>query len=210
MHTKTAVRTISLYDLIANNMFIIFATLHHIIILVFNHYAIENLNILKLDDNFDLYITYFDYIQENLHFCQQITLFTLFCLLYFEGYNKNNKNKNNTRNITDTNDRLFRFVIMTLSYIIKMIYTSIQVLYVNPQVKQNINKIQPNTFGLYYMMIISSYAMRITVFVAIIAFIICLLCGKLILICFERIEEWAKTFTIVYTEKTLTNETEEV
>lgn len=204
MHTKTAVRTISLYDLIANNMFIIFATLHHIIILVFNHYAIENLNILKLDGNFDLYITYFDYIQENLHFCQQITLFTLFCLLYFEGYNKNNKNKNNT------NDRLFRFVIMTLSYVTKMIYTSIQVLYVNPQVKQNINKIQPNTFGLYYMMIISSYAMRITVFVAIIAFIICLLCGKLILICFERIEEWAKTFTIVYTEKTLTNETEEV
>jgi hypothetical protein len=210
MNTKTAVRTISLYDLIANNIFIIFATLHHIIILVFNHYAIENLNILKLDDNFHLYITYFDYIQENLYFCQQITLFTLFCLLYFQGYNKNNKNKNITRHIYNTNDRLFQFGIMTLSYIIKMIYTIMQIYHVNPQVKSQINKIQPEKLGLYYQMIISSYAIRITVFITIIAFSICLLCGELILICFKKIGEWAKTFTIVYTEKTLTNETEEV
>lgn len=204
MHTKTAVRTISLYDLIANNIFIIFATLHHIIILVFNHYAIENLNILKLDDNFHLYITYFDYIQENLYFCQQITLFTLFCLLYFQGYNKNNKNKNNT------NDRLFQFGIMTLSYIIKMIYTIIQIYHVNPQVKPKINKIQHEKLGLYYHMINVSYSLQLSIFVTIIAFIICSLCGELILKCFKKIGEWAKTFTIVYTEKTLTNETEEV
>jgi hypothetical protein len=59
-------------------------------------------------------------------------------------------------------------------------------------------------------MINVSYSLQLSIFVTIIAFIICSLCGELILICLKKIGEWAKTFTIVYTEKTLTNETEEV
>jgi hypothetical protein len=210
MQTKTSVRTISLYDLIANNIFIIFVTLYHIIILIFNHYAIENLNILKLDDNLSLHTAYFDYIQQNLYFCQQITLFTLFCLLYFEGYNKNNNTNNNTKNDADTTDRLFQFVIMTLSYSIKMIYTIIQIFYANPQVIIIIEPKQYFQLGLYYKMMDASYYMRIAMFVFTIGLIICSLCGNLLLIIFEIIIKWSKTFTIVYTEKTLTNETEEV
>lgn len=90
MQHKTIVKVISLYDFIKDNLLIILATLHHIIILT-SYYYINALNshidiIVEHKDN-----VVFEELLINLEYCEIITLLT-FAALYFVIISTSNNN----------------------------------------------------------------------------------------------------------------------
>ena len=82
MQTKTAVKVITLYDFFVKNEFLIISTFYHVFILLFNYYAIKNLQ--RLEIEFPDYKTNFDLVESNLEFCQAITLFTAVGIFYIK------------------------------------------------------------------------------------------------------------------------------
>ena len=198
MRLKTTVKVISLYDLIENNIFIIFTILHHIIILIFNQYAIEYTNYLKLD--FPEKQKVFEEIHINLEFCQTITLFTLI-ILYLAPHFTYIFNK------TKVTLRQIRFVIMTISFLIKMIFTVNQ-LYHNYD--NELYKITNNEIDKFIIIIMLSYTFRIT-FLAIII-IILLLASIMIFIkkFMPDLNNFAKNYKLTYIEHKLIDETYDV
>ena len=143
MQQKNALKIITLYDLIANNTFIIFATLHHIIIMLFNHNSIHHLN--KLIVDFPEQHNRFETMQLNLQVCQSITLFTAF-IIYFITDNKN-KSK-------------IRITIMFSSCFVKLSYTFIQFCnFDRKAIENNVNY----DFGTYYKIIEVSYITRFAI-----------------------------------------------
>ena len=136
MQQKNALKIITLYDLIANNIFIIFATLHHIIIMLFNHYSIHHLNKLILD--FPEQHKQFKTMQLNLQVCQSITLFTAFIIYFITG----NKHKSQQR-----------IILMFSSCFVKLSYTFIQICrFDRKAIENNVNY----DFGTYYKIIDSN------------------------------------------------------
>ena len=143
MQQKNALKIITLYDLIANNTFIIFATLHHIIIMLFNHNSIHHLN--KLIVDFPEQHNRFETMQLNLQVCQSITIFTAFIIYFITGC----KNKN-----------LLRLSVMFSSCFVKLSYTFIQICnFDRKTIENNVNY----DFGTYYKIIEVSYITRFAI-----------------------------------------------
>ena len=198
MRLKTTVKVISLYDLIKNNIFIIFTILHHIIILIFNQYAIEYTDHLKLD--FPEKQKEFEEIHINLEFCQVITLFTLIILYLAPHFTY-------IFNNTKLTLRQIRFVIMTISFLIKMIFTLDQ-LYHNydNEFYKTINYEKDKfiiIIDLSYMLRIMSLAIIIIILllISIIYFV-----EKII----PHLNNFAKNYKLTYIEHKLVEEKDDV
>lgn len=189
MPIKTSVKVISLYDLIANNLIIIFATLHHIIILVFNWYSIEYIDQMILDfpEKYDT----FQKIQFDLEICNIITLFTIIILyllpkiIYIFG-------KMHKVSLEQT-----MVIIMIISFIIKMLSTLNHLYHDYDKDFQKIVYAE-----LKFLQVIElSYMLR---FLLIVATIIMLLCLSVTL-CLDKtiplIQDFAKKYKITYTER---------
>ena len=194
MRLKTTVKVISLYDLIENNIFIIFTILHHIIILIFNQYAIEYTDYLKLD--FPEKQNIFEDLYINLEFCQIITLFTLI-ILYLAPHFTYIFNK------TKVKLRQIIIIIMTISFLIKMIFT-LHYLYNNCD--NELYKIINHETDNFIIIIVLSYTFRIT-FLAI--FIIILLLASIMISLnkfMPHVNNFAKNYKLTYIEHKLIDE----
>lgn len=140
MSKKFDVNIVTLYDVIANNLFIILATLHHTIIILFNYSSIQHLNTLMID--FPEQHNRFEAIQLNLHVCQSITLLTA-VISYFM--------------IDKPEDNLKTSVVMCSSCFIKLSYTFVQICnFDRKTIENNVNY----DFGIYYRIIEVSYITR--------------------------------------------------
>jgi hypothetical protein len=193
MQTKTAIKTITLYDFWVKNEFLIISTIYHVFILMFNYYAIKNLQ--RFEIELPHHKTKFDLIESNLEFCQAITLFTAVGIFYI---------KYDSMQFKRHDAKIF---FMYISCFIKMSYILLQSY--NNDCKSLIFSSEDdiNKFGGFYLIIEISYNIRIAVFVIPPLFIFMfLLIGLDIL--FKKIKEWAKTYRIQYTEKTLIKSSE--
>ena len=182
MRLKTTVKVISLYDLIENNIFIIFTILHHIIILIFNQYAIEYTNYLKLD--FPEKQKVFEEIHINLEFCQTITLFTLI-ILYLAPH--------------------FTYIFNSFTFVLLFTVNQLYHNYDN-----ELYKITNHEIDKFIIIIMLSYTFRIT-FLAIII-IILLLASIMIFIkkFMPDLNNFAKNYKLTYIEHKLIDETYDV
>lgn len=81
--TKYSVKSITLYDLCANNDVLLISSIHHIMLLLFNYYAIIHLEFLK--QKFTKFHINFQLIQYNMEVCQVITFFTFFLYFIFQN-----------------------------------------------------------------------------------------------------------------------------
>ena len=196
MQIKTAIKVISLYDLIANNILVIFATLHHIIILAFNYYSIEYLDKLIID--FPQYYKQFDKMQFNLEICQIITLFTVFSLYFITDAFKHTSNQ-------------IRIGIMCVSSIVKVAYTLYQIFHYN---EKHINCNDKQEMGLMFLVIEISYLFRIIIVIVsfIVSFVVPL--AIYISIYLEKIvnyfQNWAKKYKITYVEQKVVEKVDDV
>jgi len=143
MQQKSALKIITLYDLITSNIFIILATLHHISIMLFNHNSIHHLN--KLIVDFPEQHNRFETMQLNLQVCQSITIFTAFIIYFITSH----KNKS-----------LLRITVMFSSCFIKLSYTVIQICnFDRKSIETNVDY----DFGTYYKIIEVSYITRFAI-----------------------------------------------
>jgi hypothetical protein len=193
MQTKTAVKTITLYDFFVKNGFFIISTMYHVFILMFNYYAIKHLQSLEI--KFPDYKTKFDLIESNLEFCQAVTLFTAVGIFYI---------KYDSMQFKRHDAKIF---FMYISCFIKMSYMLLQSY--NNDCKNLFFSSQDdiNKFGGFYLIIEISYNIRISIFVIPPLFIFMFLLIGLDII-FKKIKEWSKTYRIQYTEKTLIKSSE--
>ena len=185
MQTKTAVKVISLYDFFVKNDFLIMSTFYHIFILMINHYAIKDLERLKIE--FSDYNQKFDIIETNLEFCQAITLFTAVIIFFAKDIQT-----------IFSSDGLKAFI-MTSSCSIKMTHALIQSLN-----NKNLNlfgssKDELNKFGGFYIIIELSYNLRFVIFVIPPFALLLFLAIIMEKIC-VKIREWSKTFKFRYVE----------
>lgn len=123
--TKYSVKSITLYDLCANNDVLLISSIHHIMLLLFNYYAIIHLEFLK--QKFTKFHINFQLIQYNMEVCQVITFFTFFFIFYFSKpiSEKNDKKDNNITSIITIS---FVTKISIISYHINIILTNINIL----------------------------------------------------------------------------------
>lgn len=185
MQTKTAIKVISLYDLIANNSLMIFATLHHIIILAFNYYSIEYLDRLIVD--FPQYYKQFEEMQFNMEICQIITIFTAFCLYFITNIFKYTLSQ-------------IRIGIMCISGIVKVIYTLYQIYHYNDN---HINYSDKQDTGLMYLIIELSYLFRIMFIATFCAIPLAMICCIYLDKSLNYLKNWAKKYTFTYVEQTI-------
>lgn len=195
MQTKTAIKTITLYDFVSKNELFIIATIYHIFILVFNHYAIKDLQ--RLEIEFSNHKKDFNLIESNLQFCQVITLFTTFGIFYIKDISIKLKN--------DDSKIFFMFI----SSFIKMSHMFLQI-YNNDSKSLFLNSHEDEQkFGGFYILIELSYHIRLIVLAIPPLFVFMVLLIGLEKLC-GRIKEWSKTYRIRYTETTLIKTSEEV
>ena len=192
MQTKTAVKVITLYDFFVKNGFLIISTFYHVFILMFNYYAIKDLQ--RLEIEFPDYKTKFDLIESNLEFCQAITLFTAVGIFYIKDISIKFK--------SDDAKIFFMFI----SCFIKMSYMLLQS-YNNNKFSLNPSNNDSIKFGGFFLVIEMSYNIRIAIFVVPPLVVFMFLLVELDIL-FKKIKEWAKTYRIQYTEKTFIKSSE--
>ena len=185
---KYSVKTITLYNLCANNDVLLLSTIYHIIILLFNYYAIIHLEFLK--QKFTKFYINFELIQYNMEVCQVITFFTVFFIFYFSKpiLEKNEKKDNSIISI------------MTTSFATKIIIITYQY-YHNKDKYIEYSTEESESFGLFYHLIIVSYSIRIIIFLIILAMIIVATiitcCEK----CRKKAIEWSKNYRLTITQE---------
>lgn len=195
--TKYSVKTIALYDLCANNELLIFSTIHHIIILLFNYYSIIHLEFLqpkftKFDINFEL-------LQYNIEVCQAITFFTVFFIFYFSKP-ISEKNTHKDKNI---------MAIMAISFITKMTIVLYQY-YHNKDKYIEYNTEEKESFGPFYDFIFLSYSIRLIIFTGFLAIIIVIPFGFCCDKCSKKVIEWSKIYRLTITEEKPNDGSEDV
>jgi hypothetical protein len=199
MPIKTSVKVISLYDLIANNTFLIFATLHHIIILAFNSYSIEHLDHFKLlvpEEQVNI-----ELIQLNLEICQVITIFTAFIIFLIYNFTDAFKHRFTLEQL--------RFGTMIISYLIKLVFTLYQ-LHCNYDKEFYKNIYNEKNADSFIVLIELSYMFSIIAGFGI--FIITIACLTIICIdkCIPYVNHFAKNYKITYTECILVENVDDV
>jgi len=194
---KHSIKIITLYDLCSNNYILLISTVHHIIILIFNYYAIIHLQLLQ--SQFNKFQINFELIQHNIEVCQSLTFITAFFVTYFsQPLSENNIEKNNHLSI-----------IMTISFLSKMIYTLYQV-YMSKDTYIKCNDEDYISFGEFYNFIQLSYIIRLALFMSIIigstGIYITLICEKVI----PKFIEWSKNYKIKFIQKKNNDGSEDV
>ena len=193
MQPKTAIKVISLYDLIANNLLIIIATLYHIIILAFNYYSIKYLNRLIVD--FPQYYKQFEEIQFNLEICQIITLFTVVILYFITDMFKYTVNE-------------IRFGIIYISCTIKYIYYTLYQLfhyketYINHNDKQNM--------GSMFIIIELSHMFSTIIIMTICLFPLLVHAAFYLEKIINYLKRWTKEYKIIFVEQKLVKKSDDV
>lgn len=196
MQTKTVVKVISLYDLIANNILLILATLHHIIILSFNNYSIEYIDHAKLD--FPEHQKTFEEIHLNLEYCQAITLFTIF-VIYSASKFMHLFKKITLEQI--------RVGIMVNSFISKMTITLHQIYY---HYDNKFHKIFNTKHDMILIVIDLSYMVRFLILTITIILLFVVFMGLCLDKCLPHINHFAKNYKFTYVESTLVEEKHKV
>ncbi len=161
MHLKTTVVTISAFDFIQTNALLILSTLYHFLILWSNHWMESEF--ILLNEQYPAYADQFSILQENLVWCQIITLFTI-CSLYlseeigFIIYQNKIMAKENSENMM--------FFCMFVSFVTKMIYSSVQLLSYNHKnpVFWNDEALKNKSIILFFNL---SYGFRVVTFISI-------------------------------------------
>jgi hypothetical protein len=192
METKSFVKVISLYDLIADNLIILLATFHHIIILAFNYYYIYTLEDF-VDENSDTHYPIIEVFLTNLEFCQTATIFTFAMLFLVIAANDDQVQLNQNR-----------VFIMFVSYIVKVLYgiSNINTICSREKIQELKETTQINV--VYVFILTFSYVVRFLAFGAII--------GVCIAKCIDEVSsiiiDFAKNykFTIVQHKKVQEND----
>ena len=155
MPYRPILREKSLYDLFVQHRSIILSTIHLIVVMLFNHHAMEVLP--YMSKHYPFYAITFDVLFQHVTFCQTITLFTLL-MLYISPVCISNRTTMRTH-----------IVVMTVSFAIKYIYGGI-LLYQHPIVAIP-KKIR--IYNAFYSFIEISYMIRIlgTVCIILIVFV---------------------------------------
>ena len=174
------------------------STIHHIVILLFNYYAIIHLDFLKNTlTQIKLPIT-FETIQYNIELCQCITFFTIFFVFYFSKPILI-QNRDKERNM---------LVIMLISFVSKMCITIYQFYYYKN--KDNYINQEPEDLGFFYNMIELSYIIRIVIFILSIflgiPFTIYYSCESRL----KKTIEWSKNYKLTFTEEKINDGSEDV
>ena len=193
MQTKTAVKVITLYDFCVKNELLIISTAYHVFILMFNYYAIKDLQ--RLETEFPEYKTNFDLIESNLEFCQAITLFTAVGIFYIKDISIKFKSDD------------AKIFFMCISCFIKMSYMLLQSYNNNNNFLLVASEKDSIKFGGFYIIIEMSFNIRLAVFVIPPLVVFMFLLVELDIL-FKKIKEWSKTYRIQYTEKTLIKSSE--
>ena len=188
MQTKTVVKVISLYDLISDNLLILLATLHHIIIIAFNYYYIHTLEYL-IEECEDEYRFAFEELQTNLEFCQGVTLFTFIFLFVVIAANTDSIQLNQNR-----------VLIMFVSFMLKTIYSLQQYWhYGNHYVALKQSKYFEEK---YIIVLLTSYDVRLIILVSTIS----VLMGACIVELTTHLVRFLKNYRITLTENIKVNE----
>lgn len=185
--TKYSVKTVTLYDLYANNDVLLISTIYHIIILLFNYYAIIHLDFLQ--QRFIKFKINFELIQYNIEICQVLTFFTLFFIFYFSKPLSRDKFENNKI-----------IAIISISFVTKMSILLYQC-YHNKGIHIVYNTEEKEPFGPFYDLIVLSYMLRIIIFTFILALIIIHPIITYNDICSKKAIEWSKNYRLTITEE---------
>ena len=190
MKTKTSYKEISLFEIINDNLNVILALIHNIGSLYFNHHSIITLTNLKNVQSHLNYYNNFNILETNIKFCQQITILTIFIILYCY------KNK-----------RLQDIGIIS-SLVIKCIYTSYITIYLNRNIWIEEPDDKFDIFGFGYFQIIVSFICTVSIFI----FCMFIVCAVLVIIsCFliEKLIDYCKNTKFKYIKQTIDNEQKE-
>jgi len=195
--SKISIKTITLYDLCANNDVLLISIIHHIIILLFNYYSVIHLDFLK--QKFIKFTTNFELIQYNIEICQAISFFTIFFIFYVsKPMSQKNEHKNNSI-----------VGIMTISFVTKMSIALYQY-YHNNGIYIKYNTEEKETFGPFYDFILLSYFLRFGIcmfmltVIIIIPTIIC--CDQFT----KKMIKWSKNYRLTITEEKPNDGSEDV
>ena len=192
--TKTTIHSISLYEFVNMNDKFILSVMYHLFIMTWNYYFITGLETLAYEKVEFAFC--FDAVRKNLHFCQIITLFTIFCIFTL--------NKINTTRIAVLNKINTTIpIIMCCSFSSKMLVTFYQ--YYNSSYNFDSNVCfksnESVSFGLVYTVVTASYIVRLPICMGagllIIIIPMCIICER---VC-SYIFQWSKgvRFTVVGT-----------
>ena len=192
MQTKTTVKVISLYDLIANNTLLIFAILHHIFILSFNNHSIQYIDHIKLD--FPEYQKIFEEIHLNLEICQVITLFTIFLIYLASNFTYLSKQFSLEQ---------IRVGIMVSSFTTKMTVTLYQLYH---HYDKDFYKIINAQKDMGLIVIDLSYMFRIVILIMGIVILLLISIGFCLDKCLPHINHFAKNLKFTYVERVLVDE----
>lgn len=194
---KYSIKTITLYEIGVNNDILIMSTIHHIIILLFNYYAIIHLEFLKTQ--FNHFENIFELIQHNIEVCQVITFFTVF-LVFYCSTPTIEKNKYIDRNLIS---------IMCFSFLTKMSIVIYQY-YMNRYLYIKYTSKDQDEFGLFYMFIYMSYVIRFVTLLCIITIIILIQLSFTYDKCYTETIQWSKKYKITFTEENINDGSEDV
>jgi hypothetical protein len=195
--TKTALKTITLYDIITANQTLLLGLLYNMVTLIINHYSIKYLEYLK---SINPTIPLLDEIQANLHICQSITMIVSVGILCVFRTKK-------TLNQEISGHDMIILLIKYIGSIAKQIciFTSniAKPIYLNNTV--HIDPIYDLITFMYEIhLIASSFILFMFIFALLMILIGLLDYG------FKKIITWTKTQKIQYIEQTETDETETV
>ena len=193
--TKTALKTISLYEIITINQILLLVLFYNIITLILNYYFIKYLELLK---NINPLNTLFGAIQNNLNICQSITMMTCIVILCVPRTKK-------IINQPIPNSDVMICVITYFSSMLKQIHVFYSKL-VKPIYQQNSKE-----YGIVFDMICFTYWINLfaaAIILYIFLLILVMSSFKLIEYTFNIIIKWTKTMQFRYIETSETDEKE--
>lgn len=194
---KYSIKSITLYELCANNDILLISTIHHAFILIFNYYAIINMNFLQHKNNFIKFQTNFELIQQNLEVCQVITFFTVFFVFYCS------KPLSEQQHYMHKNNNII--AIMVISFVSKITFAIYQ-LYIYRDIHIEYNIEEKDSFGPFYTFIELSYIIRISMFIGLLAISIIIptfiMCDKMI--------DWSKNYRLTFRQEKSNDGSEDV
>jgi hypothetical protein len=195
--SKTALKTISLYEIITSNRVLLSVLLFNIITLILNYYFIKYLELLK---NINPLNTSFGSIQNNLNICQSITMMTCIVILCIPRTKK-------IINQPITNSDAMIYLITYFSLMLKQIHVFYSKL-VKPIYHQNSKE-----YGAVFDIISFTYWINlfaVSIILYIFLFVLLMSSFKLIEYIFNKIIKWTKTMQFRYIETSETDEKEQV
>lgn len=193
--TKTALKTISLYEIIIGNQILLLALFYNIITLILNYYFIKYLELLK---NMNPLNTLFGAIQNNLNICQSITMMSCIVILCVP---RTKKIINQPINSSD----VMIYFITYFSSMLKQIHV-----FYSKMVKQ-IYQQNSKEYGTVFDMMCFTYWVNLfaaAIILYIFIFVLLMSSFKLIEYIFNKIIKWTKTMQFRYIETSETDEKE--